>query len=368
MNKGIAISEITTYLESLAPLALQENYDNSGLQTGNPSDIIHSVILTIDVTEEVVDEAIEKNAGLIIAHHPVIFSGLKRITGNNMAERILIKAIQNRIAIYAAHTNLDNITGGVNTKIARLLGLEHQKILKPAGSLLRKMVTFVPTSEADKVRQALFDAGAGHIGNYDHCSFNLEGSGTFRGNTETNPYVGEKGKTHTEPEIRLETIYPVYLERRVITALLQAHPYEEVAYDLYPLENRWEKTGAGIVGTLPSPVDETVFLESLRKVFGTPSIRHSQLLGKEVRTVAVCGGAGSFLLNDAIAAKADFFITGDIKYHQFFDASRKLVMADIGHFESEQFTKELFLELLTKKFSTFAVHLSEVNTNPVHYY
>lgn len=368
MNKGIAISDITSYLESLAPLALQENYDNSGLQTGNPSDIINGVILTIDVTEDVVDEAIEKNAGLIIAHHPVIFSGLKRITGNNMTEKILIKAIQNRIAIYAAHTNLDNIAGGVNTQIARRLGLENQKILKPAGAMLRKMVIFVPASDAEKVRQALFDAGAGHIGNYDNCSFNLEGSGTFRGNEDTNPYVGEKGKTHTEPEIRVETIYPVYLEKRVIAALTKAHPYEEVAYDLYPLENKWGKTGADIIGTLPSPVDEPAFLETLRQVFGTPSIRHSQLLGKEVRSVAICGGSGSFLLNDAIAAKADFFITGDIKYHQFFDAAGKLVMADIGHFESEQFTKELFLELLTKKFSTFAVRLSEVNTNPVHYY
>ena len=368
MKKGIAISEIINYLESLAPLPLQENYDNSGLQTGNPNDIISRVILTIDVTEEVVDEAIVKNAGLIIAHHPVIFSGLKKITGNSMTERILIKAIRNRIAIYAAHTNLDNVTGGVNTHIARMMGLQNQRILKPAGDLLRKLVTFAPAADAAKVRQALFDAGAGHIGNYDHCSFNLEGSGTFRGNEDTKPYVGEKGKIHTEPEIRIETIYPAFLEQRVVKALLNAHPYEEVAYDLYPLDNKWENTGAGIIGTLPSPADEKSFLKTLRQIFGTPSIRHSRLLGKDVSTVAICGGSGSFLLNDAIAAKADFFITGDIKYHQFFDADRKLVLADIGHFESEQFTKELFLELLTKKFSTFAVHLSEVNTNPVHYY
>jgi dinuclear metal center YbgI/SA1388 family protein len=363
-----SIGEIAQFLESIAPLALQESYDNSGLQTGNPSDYVHSALITLDVTEAVVEEAIEKGAGLIIAHHPVIFGGLKRLTGSNNVERVIIKAIRNNIAIYAAHTNLDSIEGGVNSMIASKLGLTNQKILQPAGSVLRKLVTFVPPAQLDQVRDALFVAGAGNIGNYDRCSYNIEGSGTFRGNDESNPFAGNKGVFHTEKEIRIETIFPSWLEKKIINALLTAHPYEEVAYDIYNLENRFEKAGMGITGTLPHPLEEKPFLNILTQTFNIPVIRHSPLLRKKIEKVALCGGAGSFLLKDAIAAKADIFVTGDIKYHQFFDAENRIVIADIGHYESEQFTKELFVELLTKKFSTFAVHLSEVKTNPVNYH
>lgn len=368
MNNKITIGEIAQYLESVAPLALQESYDNSGLQTGNPSDIVKSVLVALDVTEEVIDEAIGNGAELIIAHHPVIFGGLKSLTGNNSIERVILKAIRNNIALYAAHTNLDSIEGGVNSMIARKLGLTNQKILNPSISVLRKLVTFVPTAQLNQVRNAIFDAGAGHIGNYDKCSFNIEGSGTFRGNKDTSPFAGEKGTFHTETEIRLETIFPSWLEKKIINALLTAHPYEEVAYDIYPLENRFEKAGAGITGSLLKPLDEKDFLNMLKNVFSIPFVRHSKLLHKKIEKVAVCGGAGSFLLKDAIAAKADIFVTGEIKYHQFFDAENKIIIADVGHYESEQFTTELFVELLTKKFSTFAVHLSKVKSNPVNYH
>jgi dinuclear metal center YbgI/SA1388 family protein len=368
MKEQLLLSDIVSYLETQAPAALQESYDNAGLQTGEPSQIILAALLTIDVTEEVLEEALTKRTNLIITHHPLIFGGLKRIAGSSAVEKILIKAIRNHIAILAVHTNLDNAEVGVNAKLAEKLGLTQCRILQPQKGKLRKLVTFVPAGHLSVVRQAIFDAGAGHIGNYDQCSFNLEGFGTYRGNDQTNPFVGEPGKMHTEKEARMETIYPEWLEPQIICALLEAHPYEEVAYDIYSLENRYGKSGAGIIGNLPTPVNEEDLLKTLKGTFRVPVIRHSPLLNKPVSRVAVCGGAGSFLLNDAVSAGADFFISGDIKYHQFFDPAGKIVMADIGHYESEQFTKELFCELLTKKFPTFAVHLSEVNTNPVSYY
>ena len=362
------IKNITTFFEDLAPLKLQESYDNAGLIVGDSNIEVNSVLVTLDVTEEVVEEAIKLNAQLIVSHHPIVFSGLKKITGKNYVEKILLKAIKNDIAIYAAHTNLDSITGGVNGKICEKLGLENCKILQPVSGQLKKLVTFIPVEHTDKIREEIFAAGAGHIGNYDSCSFNLEGEGTFRGGEDTNPYVGKKGKINSEKEIRFETIFPAYLQGKIIGALLNAHPYEEVAYDIYPLDNKFDKVGMGMLGILPDEKSESDFLIQLKKTFKTGIIKHTALLNKNVKKVAVCGGSGSFLLNQAIAAGADFFVTGDFKYHQFFDAENKIVIADIGHFESEQFTKELFYELLTKNFPKFAVHLSEVNTNPVFYF
>lgn len=364
----LRIKEIVNYFETVAPPVLQESYDNAGLIVGDPEVEISSALVTIDVTEDVVDEAIKKGAGLIIAHHPVVFSGLKKITGRNYVERTVLKAIKNDVAIYAAHTNLDAVTGGVNSKICEKLGLKNCRMLQPVSGQLKKLVTFIPVEAAEKVRSAVFDAGAGHIGNYDYCGYNLEGTGSFRGGEDANPYVGEKGRVHYEKEIRFETIFPGWLQSKIVHALLETHPYEEVAYDIYPLENNFEKAGMGMVGELNEPLSEPDFLNLLKKIFGTGCIKHTQLQGGKINKVAVCGGAGSFLLNRAIAAKADFFVTGDFKYHQFFDAENKIVIADVGHYESEQFTKELFYELLTKKFPTFAVRFSEVKTNPVFYF
>jgi len=362
------IKNISSFFETLAPLQLQESYDNAGLIVGDYDTEIDTILLTLDVTEAVVEEAICKKAGLIVAHHPIVFSGLKKITGKNYVERTLLKAIKNDIAIYAAHTNLDSVEGGVNGKICEKLGLENYKILQPVGGQLKKLVTFIPINFAEKVSEAVFAAGAGSIGNYDSCGFNTEGEGTFRGNESTNPFVGEKGEIHTEKEIRFETVFPAYLQGKVIGALLNAHPYEEVAYDIYSLDNKFNKVGMGMIGTLPAEKTETEFLQQLKTTFNTGVIKHTALKNKAVKKIAVCGGAGSFLLNQAIAAGADVFVTGDFKYHQFFDAENKIVIADIGHFESEQFTKELFYELLTKKFPKFAIHLSEVDTNPVFYF
>lgn len=362
------LKDITYYFETLAPLSLQESYDNSGLIFGNPESEINSVLVTLDVTLKVVEEAIEKKAQLIVSHHPLVFSGLKKITGKNDVERSLIKAIQNNIAIYAAHTNLDSIPGGVNGKICEKLELQNCKILQPANGQLKKLVTFIPEDHSEKVRKAVFEAGAGLIGNYDFCGYTAEGFGSFRGDENTNPFVGEKGQVHSEKETRFETIFPAYLQGKIIQALLQSHPYEEVAYDIYPLDNKHPRIGFGMIGELVEPIPEMDFLNQLKLVFNTGVIKHTALKHVPVKKVAVCGGAGSFLLANAIAANADFFISGDFKYHQFFEAENKIVIADIGHFESEQFTKELFYELLMKKFPKFAVHLSEVKTNPVFYF
>jgi dinuclear metal center YbgI/SA1388 family protein len=361
------LKEITQYIESIAPLAFQESYDNAGLIIGAPDDEISGILITLDITEEILDEAISKKLNLVVCHHPVVFSGIRKLNGKSYIERCVAKAIKNDIAIYAAHTNLDSVFGGVNSKICEKLELQNCRILAPNPGLLKKLVTFVPTADAEKVRKAIFEAGAGHIGNYDSCSFNLTGNGTFRGNDQTNPYVGRKNQLHTEEEIRVETIFPKHIQGRVIQALLQAHPYEEVAYDIYPLDNEYNQAGIGMVGELSQPVEEMLFLKKLKTVFNCQTVKYTTLLGKPIQKVAVCGGSGSSYLNKAMAQKADIFISGDFKYHQFFDAEKQIIIADIGHYESEQFTKEVFYELLTKKFPKFAVHLSAFNTNPVSY-
>ena len=361
------LSEIISVIESFAPLAYQEAYDNAGLLLGSENMEIKKALITIDVTEEVINEAINVKANLIISHHPVIFNEIKKITGKTYTERIIIKAIRDNMAIYAAHTNLDNVMEGVNYKICQKLDLDNLRILSPVKGELRKIVTFVPLDHADKVRLAIFNAGAGQIGNYEQCSYNLEGFGTFKGSEETNPYAGEKGKLHIEKEIRIETIFPKAIQQKVVSAMIAAHPYEEVAYDIYPLDNSYANAGMGMIGELEKDTNELTFLKKIKSVFDIKTLKHTKLRNKNIKKVAVCGGSGSFLIKDAISVDADIFITGDIKYHQFFDAYDNILIADVGHYESEQFTKEIFYELLKKKLPKFALHLSKVKTNPINY-
>lgn len=363
----IAISELCKVIERFAPLQLQESYDNAGLIIGNPQAIVTGILISLDCTEEVLEEAMQKKCNVVVCHHPIVFSGLKKITGKNYVERTVIKAIKNDIAIYAAHTNLDNVLKGVNNKIADKIGLVNRKILNPLPGGLLKLVTFCPAKQAGKVRAALFEAGAGMIGNYSECSFNIRGMGTFKAGMGADPYVGKIGEPHTEEEERIEVIFPAGVQSELVKQLLSAHPYEEVAYDIYALNNPNPYMGAGLVGELESPEAENEFLKRLKTVFKAGCIRYTHLLNKSVKKVAVCGGSGSFLLQNAIKTGADIFITGDFKYHQFFDADKRILIADIGHYESEQFTGELFYELLTKSFTTFAVRLSETCTNPINY-
>jgi dinuclear metal center YbgI/SA1388 family protein len=361
------LNELTAYLESFAPLAYQEDYDNSGLIVGNPAMEISSALLSLDCTEEVVDEAIRKGCNVVISHHPIVFKGLKKFTGRTYVERVIMKAIRHDIAIYAIHTNLDHVTGGVNSKICERLGLENCRPLLSRDNLLRKLVTFVPSEHAENIRKALFSAGAGTIGGYDECSFNAEGTGTFRAGEDTNPYVGSRGTRHEEKEIRVEVILPAVLQAVVEQALRKAHPYEEPAYDIFVLENTYSQVGAGMIGELREERGELEFLNDVKKQLRADVIRHTATTGKPVKKVAVCGGAGGFLLSAAIKEGADVFVTADYKYHDFFDADGKLVIADVGHFESEQFTSELLFDIIRKKFPTFAVLLTEINTNPIKY-
>ena len=362
------IKEIAQYLESIAPLSFQESYDNAGLVIGDSDTECTGILTSLDVTEEVVKEAARKNCNLIVAHHPIIFKGLKNINGKNYVERTVIAAIKNDIAIYGIHTNLDNVLEGVNDKIAEKLQLQNCRVLLPKEGSLEKLVTFVPVKNAAEVRNALFKAGAGSIGNYDECSFNVDGAGTFRAGKGSDPYVGEIGKQHTENETRIEVIFPSFLEQKIISELKKAHPYEEVAYYMQALKNTLDTVGSGLSGELPHAVSENELLAILKSAFNLTVIRHTSFLNKPVRKIAVCGGAGSFLLSAAIAAGADVYVTGDVKYHEFFDADNRIFLADIGHYESEQFTIELLTEFLQKKFSNFAVLKTEINTNPVNYF
>lgn len=362
------IKEIISALEQLAPPQLQEEYDNAGLITGNAGWECRGIIVSLDATEDVVREAIQQKCNLIVAHHPIVFRGLKKINGKNYVEQTVITAIKNDIAIYAIHTNLDNVLHGVNGKIADLLGLENRSILSPKKGVLQKLSVFVPVDNKDSLMNALFAAGAGNIGNYSECSFSTEGWGTYLPGENSNPSLGEKGKRHAEQEAKVEVIFPAWLQNRVISAMKADHPYEEVAYDIYPLLNSFHETGSGMVGELREPLGEQEVLEKLKLIFKIPVIKHTVLLGKPVKKIALCGGAGSFLTGAAIAAGADMYITGDIKYHEFFDAEKRLVLADMGHYESEQFTIDLLFDILREKFPNFAVLKTGVNTNPVSYF
>ena len=362
------IADITSYLESIAPLSLQEQYDNAGLITGQASWNCTGVLCSLDATEAVVQEAIDNKCNLVVSHHPIIFGGLKKINGKNYVERAVIAAIKNDIALYAIHTNLDNVLQGVNGKMADKLSLQNRSILSPKDSMLKKIFTFVPVDQAEQVRAAIFAAGAGHIGQYSECSFGAEGTGTFKAGAGTDPYVGNQGERHYEKELKIEIIFPAWLQAAVVRALISAHPYEEVAFDVLDLANNHPGIGSGMVGELPEPMDERAFLELVKKVFELTLIRHTPFTGLPVKKVALCGGAGSFLVSKALAIGADAFITADMKYHEFFDANDRMLIADIGHFESEQFTTELLAAVLQEKFLNFAVLKSKVKTNPVHYF
>ncbi len=361
------LKELVLYLDSEIPISFQEDYDNTGLQVGDPDQEINSALLSLDVTEETLEEAVERKCDIIISHHPLIFRPLKSITGKTTTERIIRKALIKGIAIYAAHTNLDAMDFGVSRKMAEKVGLSDVKVLVPLSGRLRKLVTFIPLSNYDMVRKAIFDTGAGHIGKYDFCGFGVEGRGTFRAGEEAVPYVGITGKEHQEREMRFETVFYEQDKARVVKALLESHPYEEVAYDIYPLENDNIDIGFGCIGKINDEIDEMVFLNHLKDIFGASGIRYSKPTGKMIRKVALCGGSGSGFLGDALAKGADIFVTSDIKYHTFFDAEGKILLADIGHYESEKFSLEILQALIIKKFSNFALLFTGLNSNPINY-
>ena len=362
-----SLKSITQYLDSIAPPGLQEDYDNSGLLVGDPKMNVSGVLICLDSTEDIISEAVEKKCNVVVAHHPIIFKGLKKLTGANYVERTILKAIENKVAIYSIHTNLDNVKHGVNHKICQKLGLKNTTILSPKTNTLNKLVTFVPETHKNDVLNAIFDAGAGEIGDYENCAFTSSGTGQYRPRENAKPYSGKPGKDEKVEEVRVEVIFEKYKSEKVIRALNDSHPYEEVAYYITQLQNNNQQIGSGMIGELKNPMTVQKFLEHIKSSMNTNTIRFTKG-PSEIRKVAVCGGAGSFLIAKAKAAQADAFVTGDVKYHEFFDAENNLLIADIGHYESEVFTKDLIHELLTKKFTTFAVNLAETDTNPINYF
>lgn len=363
----ITIREVIDFLESWAPRAYQESYDNSGLLTGDRAWTVRSILTTLDCTEAVVDEAIQTGSNLIVAHHPIVFKGLKKLTGQNYVERTLIKAIKNDIAIYAIHTNLDNVATGVNKRIADKLGLKNLQILDPKRDTLSKLTTFIPRTHQSQVMAALHEAGVGQIGNYQDCSFRVDGVGYYRPNEKANPFLGTAGQLETTEEVRVEMIFPTHIQDQVLMALRSAHPYEEVAYYVSRLDNENQEVGSGLVGQLDTPEEPIEFLKRLKNVMSASCVRYTQPVKSQISKVALCGGSGSFLLPKAISTGADVYVSADFKYHEFFDADNRIMIVDIGHYESEQYTKELLAEVLREKFPTFAINFSKQVTNPTRY-
>ena len=361
------IKEIITILEEMAPLAYAEDFDNVGLLVGNEAENATGILVCHDALESVIDEAITKKCNFIVCFHPIIFSGMKKITGKNYVERAVLKAIKNEIAIYAVHTALDNHKNGVSKIFCDALGLENTKILVPKTHFIQKLVTYTIPENAEQVRNALFEVGVGKIGNYEDCSFNSQGIGTYMGNENSNPEIGERFEFVETQEIKIEVIFEKHLQGKVLQALFKNHVYEEVAYEIYDLQNQHPNIGLGMVGELEIPLSEVEFLSFVKSKMQCGGIRHSSLLGKSIKKVAVLGGSGSFAIKNAIQAGADVFLTADLKYHNFYEAENKLVIADIGHYESERYTKNYIVDYLKEKITNFAIVLSEENTNPVKY-
>ena len=362
------IKEIITLLDEFAPLAYAEDFDNTGLLVGDQQATVTGILITLDTLEAVVEEAIEKKCNLIVSFHPIVFKGLKKLTGATYVERVVQKAIKNDIHIFAIHTALDNSFEGVNAQICNTLELIHKKILIPQKQTIKKLTTYAPSKAVDGIKKALFNVGGGTIGNYQECSFTSQGIATFKGNEHSNPVVGKKGVTQTTSELMITMTFPKHLEKNILSTLHNSHPYEEVAYEITTLENTNQHIGMGMIAELENPMDEDAFLMYLKEKMNTQCIRHSKKTNKSIKKVAVLGGSGSFAISDAIAQGADVYISSDLKYHDFYTAENKILLADIGHYESEQYTKELLHTYLTKKIANFAVVLSQINTNPISYF
>lgn len=363
----MTIKEVTNYLEELAPLAYAEDFDNVGLLVGNSKTEVTGILVSLDTLEITIDEAIEKKCNLIVSFHPIVFKGLKKFNGSSYVERVVIRAIQNNIAIYAMHTALDNSFQGVSAKMCEIIGLKNNKVLVPQSGNIKKLTTYVPLKNAESLRLALFNVGAGNIGNYDQCSFNVDGVGTYRGNEASNPTIGKKGVLHSEQETKISVIFEKHLENKIRKVLFEQHPYEEVAYEIISLDNLNQNVGMGMLGEFENPLDTMDFLQRIKKSFHLKTLRHSALNKKKIQRVAVLGGSGSFAIGAAKNANADIYLTADLKYHDFYQAENELILVDIGHYESEQFTKNLLVDYLTKKITNFAIILSENSTNPINY-
>jgi dinuclear metal center YbgI/SA1388 family protein len=364
--------EITKYIEEWAPKEIAWQKDNVGLQIGSVDRKIKNILLCLELTNEVIDDAIKKGCNLIISHHPLIFSPLKKIDlQNDKNSKLIERLIKKDITLYSAHTNLDYTKDGVSFELAKVLNLKNIEFLKPLKSNQFKLVVFVPSKFTNQVSDAIFNAGGGLIGEYSKCSFRTNGTGTFKGSQKTNPIIGKKNQDETVEEVRLEIIIDSWKIKKVLSALFEAHPYEEVAYDIYPLENSGN-FGDGAIGVLEKHYSKNEFLDFVSRQLKIKNFRYVGSTKNKIKKVAVCGGAGIDLLNDAMIANADAFITADIKYHSFHDAAGKILLVDAGHYETEIHS----LNELKRRLSSYAgindsnIKILKYNgtTNPIIFY
>lgn len=364
----MTIQKVIAEIEKHIAMPQAEDFDNVGLLCGLPERNVSGILVCHDALENVVDEAIQRNCNLIVCFHPIIFSGLKSLTGKNYVERAVLKAIENKVAIYAIHTAFDNDYYGVNAGICNLLGLKNLKILQPKKNNLKQLNVYVPKDYSEKVKEALFSAGAGNIGFYDECSFKVEGKGTFRPTEGSNPFSGEQNVRENADEDMISVIFESFKQNQLIAAMKSAHPYEEVAHQIYQIDNENQYSGLGMYGEFETEMDEREFMSFVKEKFNLNIIKHSDFNQKKIRRVGVLGGSGASGIKAALSKKCDAYLTGDLKYHDYFLAESKMLICDIGHYESEQLVSQQLFEILSQKFSTFAILKSSEKTNPVNYF
>ena len=367
-SKEMRIEKIISIIEKWAPTAYAEDFDNVGLLLGNAEAECMGILITHDVTENVIEEAVEKKFNLIICFHPIIFSGLKKLTGKTYVERVVTKTIKNDIAVYAIHTALDNHKEGVSYSLAVALGLKNIQILMPQKNTLKQLITYVPKENSATLLEALYQSGAGALGNYDQCSFITEGTGSFRGNENSKPHLGKKLIREEVREVQLSLVFQKHLEGKIIQTLFENHPYEEIAYQVHPLDNTNQGIGIGSIGIFGEEITEQDFLKLVVEKLETSFIRHSALSKRKIKKVAILGGSGSFVIPTAKQKKVDALVTADLKYHDFFQAEGHILLVDGGHYETERFTKKLIYNHLIEKLPNFAIALSKSITNPVNYF
>jgi dinuclear metal center YbgI/SA1388 family protein len=367
----ITVAEIAAALEAWAPPASKLDYDNVGLQVGDARREAASVLVALDLTAAVVEEARETGADLVVTHHPLLFRPLKKLTADDPAGALALRLAEHGIAYYAIHTNLDAAPGGVSFALAGRLGLEGIRFLEPSEESLVKLVTFAPAAHAEAVRRAMAEAGAGHIGDYEACAFTIRGTGHFRPGERANPFIGEAGGAEEAvEEVRIEAEVMRWDLGRVVRAMKAAHPYEEVAYDVYPVEQPATRVGFGAVGFLQAPTTLEAFLAVVAARLDAAALRYSGDPAMPVRTVAVCGGAGASLIPRALAAGADAFVTADVTYHRFFEpldaeGRPRMALVDAGHYETEALTEPLLVDWLAHHFPDLAVRKTRHRTSPM---
>lgn len=357
-------------MERWAPLALASERDNSGLQIGSGQQRVTKILVTLDLNSNVIDEAHQKKADLIISHHPLLFHALRSVNPDEHIGSIVTSCVKYGIAIYSAHTNLDFTQNGVSTTLALKLGLSRIEPLMKNQRVSKKIVVFVPHDYIDRVRHAMMEAGAGTIGNYTDCSFAAHGIGTFKPTPNATPFIGTIGKLERVNEARLEMLSPSWKLEAVIAAMKRAHPYEEIAYDIYNRVNTEADYGVGAIGTLSHPMKPRQFLTHVADTLRIPSLRYSGNPQQMISVVAVCGGSGSDLLSTAAQHGADAFVTADISYHRFMEKHHSILFIDAGHYETEVPVVPIICKYLKQNLtdSTIEVIKSKTMKNNVQYF